>query len=95
MKELLETDDFTPLGAVNKYRAESERRCAPIDARIVVLEKQYHALTDEYNAIKDLPVPRGFFAAIRARIAVKNLHKRMVLNNELLAILYRKRIANT
>lgn len=95
MKELLETDVFTALGAVNKYRAESEERCAPIDARIAILEKQYYALTDEYNALKDLPVPRGFFASLRARRVVKNLHKRMVLNKELLAILYRKRIANT
>lgn len=95
MKELLPLDECTSLGAVEKWRREAAQRCDPIDARIKALESEYYALTDEYNAIKDLPVPKGFFASLRARRVVKDLVNRMDTNHELLARLIRKRIANS
>ena len=79
----------------NGFIEESNIRCAPIDARILVFEKEFHALTAEYNRIKDTPVPSGFFARIKAHSIVKDLCNRMDLNREMLSILYKKRIANT
>jgi hypothetical protein len=90
----LPPDAYSPREVLQRLRSESARVCGPIDKRIIAMGIEYDALTDEYNNLME-NIPSGFFARLSFNGKIRNLGKRMNLNRDMLAILYRKRIANT